>query len=149
MRRLVAAAVLVLFAGQPADAQTTRWSENLVLPSQGGGRAAPAPAQPRATNPGYTQQWSAPTYTRQWSAPTYTRRRTEAENRAIADRMIERARRDAREGRGAGLDYYQRRNASNVPNQVWRDHIARDRANEAFQRNQDAYYSRQQYYSRQ
>jgi uncharacterized protein YcbX len=95
------------------------------------------------TGPGYTQQRSAPTYTRQWSAPTYTRRRSDAENQAIVDRMVERARRDAREGRGAGLNHYQGRNAQDVPTKVWRDHIARDRANGAFQREQDAYYSRQ------
>jgi hypothetical protein len=145
MHRLLTFLAAAAFLATPAQAQTTRWSDNLALPSPGGSRSAPAPVRPQAPGPGYTQQWSAPGYTRQWSAPTYTRQRTDAENRAIVDRMAERARRDARQGRGAGLDLYQRRSApnANVPKQVWQDHIARDRANEAFRRNEDAYYSRQ------
>lgn len=122
----------MLLPALPAQAQTNRWSDDLVLPSPGGSRATPA--QPQAT---------APTRAGPWSAPTYTRQRSAAENQVIVDRMVERARRDAREGRGAGLDHVQGRAAPTVPDKVWRDHIARDRANEAFQRNEDAYFAHQ------
>jgi hypothetical protein len=139
MHRVVVPAVLALLVSLPPHARSAeRWSDNLVLPSPQTTPAAPAPNHAPSSDPGYTQPWSEPVYTRQ---------RTDAENQAIVDQMVERARRDAREGRGAGLDHYQGNSTPNVPDQVWQDHIARDRANEAFRRNEEDFYARQRYHN--
>lgn len=139
MRSAILSGVLVLLAVSPGHAQHTQlWSDNLVLPSPQATPATPAPAEP---------QTSAPGTTRLWAAPVHTKRRTDAENQEIVDLMVERARQDARAGRDAGLGYHHGNAAANLPDRLWQEHMARDRADEAFQRNEDEHYRRQKYYS--
>jgi hypothetical protein len=135
----VLTAFLGLLVAFPAHAQyTQRWSDDLVLPSPEVAPTAPAPAQPQASVPGVTQPWST---------PVYTERRTDAENQEIVDRIVERVEGDVRAGRGAGLDRYQGGAAASLPDQVWQEHLARDRANEAFHRREEEHSSRQRYHS--
>lgn len=133
--------------------KTQRWSEAPQRP------AAPAPVQPAPrTNqwsnnhalPGPTATTRAPAATgntagrtSQWSTPTYTQRRSDEDIQRQVDAISRDAERGARNGQG----YWNGgQGARQVPDQAWRDHMDRSRAQDQFQRDQDAYYERQRQY---
>ncbi|MDY0107210.1 MAG: hypothetical protein RBS27_11090 [Giesbergeria sp.] len=133
--------------------KTQRWSEAPQRP------AAPTPAPPAPR----TNQWSnshalpGPTATTrppaatgntagrtsQWSTPTYTQRRSDED----IQRQVDAISRDAERGARTGQGYWNGGQGSRqVPDQAWRDHMDRSRAQDQFQRDQDAYYERQRQY---
>ncbi|MEK0084759.1 hypothetical protein [Benzoatithermus flavus] len=135
-RSAILSGVFVLLVVSSVHAQHPQlWSDSFVLPSPRATSATPAPAEPQTSAPGTTQRWAD---------PVYTKRRTDAENQGIVDRMVERARQDARAGRGVGLDHHGNA-AAHLPDRLWQEHMARDRANEAFQGNEDEHYRRRKY----
>lgn len=135
--------------------KTQRWSEAPQRP------AAPPPAHPSPP----ANQWSnshalpdpasnarppaAPggtaARTGQWSTPTYTQRRSDEDIQRQVDSISRDAERRALAGQGASNGG---RSGSQVPDQAWRDHMDRSRAQDQFQRDQDAYYERQRQYNR-
>lgn len=117
--------------------KTQRWSDPPPTP--------PAPAQPQQPAPRTAVPQQPQPYTSQWAAPVHTQRRSEADIQRQIDAISHNAERDARAGRGAGLN---RSPASQVPDQVWRNHMDRTRAQEQWQREQDAYHERQRQYNR-
>lgn len=107
------------------------WSSNQPLPGP-----STAPNPPAATPTGRTSQWST---------PTYTQRRSDEDIQRQVDAISRDAERRALAGQGG---WNNGRNGSQVPDQVWRDHMDRSRAQDQFQRDQDAYYERQRQYNR-
>lgn len=117
----------------PAPApRTPQWSTQHALP--GAAPAARAPAAPDA----------AAGRTTQWSTPTYTQRRSDADIQRQVDAITRDAEHRARAGQGG---WSGGRSASQVPDQAWRDHMDRSRAQDQFQRDQDDYYRRQREFS--
>lgn len=130
--------------------KTQRWSEAPQRP------ATPPPAQPSP----HTSQWSnshalpnpagtAPGGTAgrtgQWSTPTYTQRRSDEDIQRQVEGISRDAERRALAGQRGGNGGH---SGSQVPDQAWRDHVDRSRAQDQFQRDQDAYYERQRQYNR-
>ncbi|WP_313074872.1 hypothetical protein [Melaminivora sp.] len=111
---------------RPEAPRTQRWSE------------APAPAQPAPA------PQSAPGQTRLWAVPTHTERRSDADIQRQVDSIVRSVERDTRAGRGASGGNAP---ASQVPDQVWRDHVDRTRAQQQWQREQDAHYERQRQFN--
>ncbi|QTQ33603.1 Uncharacterized protein pbN1_36180 [Aromatoleum bremense] len=135
--------------------KTQRWSEAPQRP------ATPPPAQPSPR----TNQWSnshalpdpastarppaAPGgtagRTAQWSTPTYTQRRSDEDVQRQVDAISRDAERRALAGQGGWNGGH---SGSRVSDQAWRNHMDRSRAQDQFQRDQDAYYERQRQYNR-
>ncbi len=125
-------AVLLCAIALPAWGQTKVWSES---PRTGTWSSAPVPAPqaPAGSGAGRTEQWSA---------PVYTKRRSDEDVQRQVDGIARDAERRARAG-AAPIPS----NRQSVPDQVWRDHVDRTRAQDQFQREQDAYNQRQRYHN--
>ena len=128
----------------PAAAQTRVWSQ--APTTQRWSEAPPptantpaAPTTPATTSP-------APGHTSLWAQPVTTQRRSDADIQRQVDGMVRNAEQRARAGQGAWSGPSK---GSALPqDQAWRNHIERSRAQEQFQRDQDAYDRRQREYQR-
>ncbi|KON79346.2 hypothetical protein PA01_12365 [Azoarcus sp. PA01] len=112
---------------------TGQWSNSHALP------ASASTARPPAAPGGTAGR------TGQWSTPTYTQRRSDEDIQRQVDGISRDAERRALAGQRGGNAA---RSGSQVPDQAWRDHMDRSRAQDQFQRDQDAYYERQRQYNR-
>ncbi|MCK0505818.1 hypothetical protein [Aromatoleum anaerobium] len=100
----------------------------------------PASTARSPTAPGGTAE-----RTTQWSTPTYTQRRSDEDIQRQVDAISRDAERRALAGQGGWNGGH---SGSQVPDQAWRNHVDRSRAQDQFQRDQDAYYERQRQYNR-
>ena len=129
--------------GWPAAAQTRVWSQ---APTTQRWSEAPQPAaSPSPTSPPTTTS-PAPGHTSLWAQPVTTQRRSDADIQRQVDGMVRDAEQRARAGQGAWSG--SSKNSALPQDQAWRNHIERSRAQEQFQRDQDAYDRRQREYQR-
>lgn len=132
MHRSLYGLALACVLALPAWAQTQVWSE---APKTQRWSEAPAPSTPPPASTG-----TAPGRTQQWAAPTYTERRSDAD----IQRQVDAIARDAERGARAGRGYWNGgQGSAQVPDQAWREHMQRSRAQDQFQREQDEHYRRQ------
>ncbi len=130
MRRLLTALLCTIAA--PAWGQAKVWSE---APRTGTWSSAPTPAPQAPTGGGAGR-------TEQWSAPVHTRRRSDEDVPRQVDGLARDAERRARVGATPMPP-----NGQAVPDRIWRDHMDRMRAQDQFQREQDAHNQRQRYHN--
>ena len=124
----------------PAAAQTRVWSE---APTTQRWSEAPAPT---ANTPATPATSPAPGHTSLWAQPVTTQRRSDADIQRQVEDMVRDAEQRARAGQGAWSG--SSKNSALPQDQAWRNHIERSRAQEQFQRDQDAYDRRQREYQR-